>query len=199
MMVEATNNTPKYERTMSKIADILNPDDSSRGHEHGYKDGKAGKDRNFSRLPFTWKHLTHPCSNVPSDTYIEGYKQGHREGLRDSKLETIISGPVTGEAKPITNNPNHSNTMRRGIEGQLELLEEHIHYENEATQALEEMLTSEENELERLADEGLAERFTDRLEEILEEEKGLIEQLQELKEDRIALCNRWSEQLDDIE
>ena len=89
--------------------------------------------------------------------------------------------------------------MRRGIEGQLELLEEHIHYENEATQALEEMLTSEVNELERLADEGLAERFTDRLEEILEEEKGLIEQLQELKENRISKCNSWIEQLDDIE
>ena len=198
-MVEATNNTPKNVRTMSKIADILNPDNTCQGYEDGYKAGKAGKDRDFSRLPFTKKHLVHPFSDVPSDTYIEGYKKGHQDGLRDSKLEIIISGPVNGEAKPLTTNQHHSNTMRRGIEGQLELLEEHIHYENEATQALEEMLTSEEHELERLADEGLAERFTDRLEEILEEEKGLIEQLQELKDDRIALCNRWSEQLDDIE
>ncbi|MBR4685038.1 MAG: hypothetical protein IKP04_00720 [Candidatus Methanomethylophilaceae archaeon] len=182
---------------MSKIGDILNPDDSSRGYEHGYKDGKAGKDRNFSRLPFSPKYLVHPLSDVPADTYIEAYKRGHRDGQSQGKLQEIIPGPGTGEKITIINNHN-SHTMRRGIEGQQELLEEHIAFVNGAFENLEEMLSSEERELERLDDEGLDEKFKDTLEEFLEEERSLIEQLKELKEDRMAKCRGWYDQMDEI-
>ena len=88
--------------------------------------------------------------------------------------------------------------MRRGIEGQQELLDEHIAFVNGAFENLEEMLAREEQELERLDDEGLDEKFKDTLEEFLEEERSLIEQLKELKEDRMAKCRGWYDQMDEI-
>lgn len=185
-------------KVIDTIKSAINPDDTNRGYEDGYKRGLEGKDRSFVRVPLSWKQLAHPLSNVPTDTYIEGYKKGHQDGERHRMIRPGELKPQATESHNTVNNFNTGTTMSYGHEAEIELLEAFITYENGVIDELYELIGRDTNALETMADDGLSSKFKGRLDDDADEERRAYAALIALKEEKVAKCRRWIEDLENV-
>ena len=139
---------------------IFNSDDYKRGSEDGYKDGLAGKDRSFYKMPLSLKVAIH--GDAAMDSYASGYRHGYTLGasvrLYDGEHPQRVEQTTTtqrGMAMP----------GFRGIDGQIDLLNTMEEGLKNLSATLEELIKMQENILRELDEEGLDNHILRRLEE----------------------------------
>ena len=59
----------------------MNFDDSNRGYQDGYNDGKEGRDKNYARAGKTWKFPL--GGDTTLNSYCSSYDEGYRKGQYD--------------------------------------------------------------------------------------------------------------------
>ena len=60
---------------------IFNSNDYNRGYQNGHKDAMAGKEKSYVAAGMSWKYAVH--GNSAFDSYVKGYDEGYRIGMRD--------------------------------------------------------------------------------------------------------------------
>lgn len=186
------------------LGDWFNPNEYPRGQRDGYAAGRAGRKPSYVRMGLSMPLVFHPGSNVPLETYADGYKagywQGHAERLHEqAKQRSRAPAPVPTQSAGTSMNLKNQTVMRRGIEGQIELLEEYIQFLNGKSEELDELMASEAQALEQLEEEGISESFLETLTEFHEEQKSRYQDLKEQLEETLSKCRSWVSQLEEVE
>lgn len=63
---------------------ILNSNDYDRGFTDGYQAALEGREKNYVASGMSLKFALHGSSAI--DTYVEGYDEGYRIGMREANL-----------------------------------------------------------------------------------------------------------------
>ena len=71
------------------LGDWLNPNEYPRGQRDGYAAGRAGRKPSYVRMGLSMPLVFHPGSNVPLETYADGYKAGYWQGHAERLHEQV--------------------------------------------------------------------------------------------------------------
>ena len=139
-------------------------------------------------------------NKVFQDTYIKGYKDGYKMGvaLKTENKELILKLLDLKPNKNKSTNPNaeqdtnqlqnqktalspksnlKSSSMQRGIDGQIDLLEQMKDFLSNLSEQFEEMMKTQEGFIRGLDSEGLDLKLLETFESYLEENKNKIKGL----------------------
>ncbi len=176
----------------------LNSDAYNIGFEKGKQDAIAGNKRNVLEFKAGLKGLFAFNNTVYMDTYMNGYKEGYRVGL------TIQAVKEETEQKPnkihqttISNNIK-SNSMQRGIDGQIELLEQMKNFLSNLTQQFDEITKTQESFVRGLDSEGLDFKLLENFENSVEDNRNKINALvSDIENEQIPYTEKVIRHLED--
>ena len=159
---------------------ILNSNDYKRGNDDGYRDGFQGVDKRYFKSGLSLKFALHGSKAI--DTYNQGYNIGYEKGCYDrlSKPEpqTIKqeSQNINKQTNTFSNNLKSSN-MQRGIDGQIDLLQQMKDFLSNLTEQFEEITKTQEGFIRGLDSEGIDVKLLQRFEDEFNENKSKIQNL----------------------
>lgn len=183
------------------IADsIWNADDSKRGYELGYTDGKSGKPRhNFKaalKAVQSLKVALHGSEAL--DTFYEGYDAGYKKGIEDrhtkeqpQKVQLVSPTPAPQTTYQLSNNQystqKNVNVMPslQDYYVQLEQLNELVQFLNQFNEDMSNKLNEYIQRVETLKENGLPVQTANKFNvEHIAETANFIHQIKQLIEDR---------------
>jgi len=157
---------------------ILNSNDYKRGHDDGYKDGFNNIDKRYFKSGLSIKFAIHGSKAI--DTYNQGYNVGYEKGCYDrlSKPEpqTVKQETSNKQTNSFSNNLK-SNSMQRGIDGQIDLLQQMKQFLSNLIEQFEEVTKTQENFIRGLDSEGIDFKLLERFEDEFNENKAKIQNL----------------------
>lgn len=183
------------------IADnIWNTDDSKRGYELGYTDGKSGKPRhNFKASMMSGLSLKFVLHGPKAlETFYEGYDAGYQKGIEDrqskeqpQKVQIITPNPVTQQVNSLSNN-QYSTQKTVNIMPtlqdyfiQLEQLNQLVLFLNQLKEDMNDKLNEYIRCVDIMREHGLPVQVANKFNvEHIAETANLIRQIQQLIEDR---------------
>lgn len=157
---------------------ILNSNDYKRGHDDGYKDGFGNIDKRFFKSGLSLKFAIHGSKAI--DTYNQGYNVGYEKGCYDrlSKPEpqTVTQETNKQQTNTFSNNIKSSN-MQRGIDGQIDLLQQMKQFLSNLIEQFEGITKTQEGFIRGLDSEGIDVKLLQRFEDEFNENKSKIQNL----------------------
>jgi hypothetical protein len=158
---------------------IFSSNDYKRGYEQGIDDAKSNKDKwNYSAgfsMGFSLKFALH--GQKAMETFAKGYEVGYLDGLR-------VKNNIFQEEQPKQQNKNSNNstliksaTMQRGIDGQIDLLDQMKSFLEGMAESFESMIQTQDAFLRGLDSEGLDLKLLQRFEEYSQNNKSKIQDL----------------------
>lgn len=162
---------------------ILNSNDYKRGHKDGYNDGYNDIDKRYFKSGLSMKFAIHGSKAI--DTYNQGYNVGYEVGCNARlssekpptvKIETPKQETNNKQANTFSNNLK-SNNMQRGIDGQIDLLQQMKQFLSTLIDQFEEITKTQEGFIRGLDSEGIDVKLLQRFEDEFNENKSKIQNL----------------------
>lgn len=165
---------------------ILNSNDYKRGYQDGFNDGLNDVSKRFSKSGLSWKFAIH--GNHAIDTYNKGYNAGYEKGCYD-RMSKANPQSVTIESKQTNSfNSNNikSNSMQRGIDGQIDLLGQMKNFISNLADQFEDIIKTQEGFVRGLDSEGLDYKILQKFEEsVLDNRNKITSLIRDIEDEQI--------------
>lgn len=165
------------------IWEFINPGDAfDKGYKCGLKDGQTPNKKRNAPWTEEIKYLTAIWNREHFwKSFHEGYNKGFTDGLRmQNKVFTIDNEENKSKIETTNNtfsNNIKSNSMQRGIDGQIDLLQQMKQFLSSLIDQFEEVTKTQENFIRGLDSEGLDFKLLERFEDEFNENKSKIQNL----------------------
>lgn len=144
---------------------IFNSNDYDRGYENGYKDAVNKDSKRYGAMGLSFKFVIHGRKAL--DSYTKGYNQGYAKGMwaRMQKKQAPQNAKIKSSKKIVS-------IMQRGIDGQIELLNQMKEFLEGLSTQFDEINKRKQQFLSNLDGEGLDLKLLQRFEEYFEENRN---------------------------